>query len=473
MKEHKLKQIYTTGSVAGTMCRNAVAMIAGTLAMSGYNLADTYFVGQIGGDVPLAAMGFTFPVVFLLSCIFRGLGVGVMTPVAQALGGNKHCKAANLVSSGILLVFLCSILVALFGMASGRFIIGLLGAEGKALDMAGEYMNIWYFGCATAALSMVGNDIMIAAGSAKTAGFMMMFGLLINVILDPLFIFGMNCRLELMGGAVVWHFNIAGTGIRGAAVATVLSQLTVTLLAVLILSVKHRLVQFKAIPYRRLKKAWVKMISYAVPSIFGMLVIPVGFSILTKITASFGNVAVAATAAAGRLEMVAFVLPMAFGMTLVPTVAQNFGARLYSRIRECFRFALLVAGCYLFAMSVLYCFTASQVVGYFTPDVEVQKIMMLYLHIVPWSFAMVEIHRYCGFFYTGCGKPAGSAWLNALRIIGLLVPLSLLALWANYLTGLFLARVLADTLSGIVGIMVVRRLLKKLPENDGAVALLR
>ena len=101
MKANDSKAAYTTGPIGKTMLMTAFSMLAGTLAMSGYNIADTYFVGQLG-KIPLAAMGFTFPVIMLIGCVFRGLGVGVMTNAAQALGSGNNAKAGKLITSGLL-----------------------------------------------------------------------------------------------------------------------------------------------------------------------------------------------------------------------------------------------------------------------------------------------------------------------------------------------------------------------------------
>ena len=444
----KTKAVYTRGSIGGTMLKTGVSMLPATLAISGYNIVDTYFIGRLPGATPLAAMGFTFPVVMLIGCVFRGLGVGLMSTSAQALGANKNAKAAKLISSGILLITLFSVGLGLLGMATVGYVFGAFGAEGEALELVRGYMNIWYFGCLTASLAMSGNDVLIASGASKTAGAMMMGGLALNALLDPLFIFG-------------WGF-VPGMGIRGAALATILSQCASTVTVLTILYRKFELLEFKPIPWRLLRGAWRTMIRYAVPATLGMLMLPVGAAVITRITASFGDAAVAAVAAAGRLEMIAFIFPMALGMSLMPMVSQNFGARLYQRIRDCHNFSMGFAFAYLMCMSVVYVFFARYLVPVFSADAEVQSIMTLCMRIVPWGFAAIEIHRYGGFFYTGCGRPAAAAWLNGLRVIGLLIPFSLAAMYFRSLPGLFLARLAADLLAGATAYLLSRRLTRSL-----------
>ncbi|MBS1454325.1 MAG: hypothetical protein HP002_13175, partial [Lentisphaeria bacterium] len=181
--------------------------------------------------------------------------------------------------------------------------------------------------------------------------------------------------------------------------------------------------------------------------------------------ASFGDAAVAATAAASRLEVVAFIFPMALGIALMPMVAQNYGARRFDRINQCRRFAMRFAGGFLLTMAVIYFFAAPYVVGWFSKDPGVQRIMILYLRIVSFGFAAVEIHRFSGFFFTGCGRPAAAAILNALRVVVFLVPFSLLALWAGSLVLVFWARLAADLLAGGIACYAARRMTRNLPEE--------
>ena len=431
---------YTTAPIGRTMLRTAAAMLAGTLALSGYNVVDTYFVGRLG-TVPLAAMGFTFPVVMLFGCVFRGLATGIMTTSAQALGAGDRPRAANIISLGILLVTLVSFAIAAAGMATARPLFALCGASGDVLPEVVGYMDVWYFGCLTASLSMTGNDLLIASGHARTTASMMVLGLLLNAVLDPLLIFG----------------------IRGAALATVLAQAVSALAVLSLLRFRHRLVVIPRLSFRSARSIVALIARYAVPGTLGMVTMPLGSAVLTWITARFGDAAVAAVAAAGRLEGLAFTFPMALGMSIVPMVAQNYGARLHDRIRTCFRFSTGFAFFYLLAMAALFTFAAPWFVRPFSDDPEVRRIMVLCLRIVSWAFPAQEVHRFCGFFHLGTGHPAIAAWLNAGRILFLLLPFSFLALLTHRLPCLFAARTLADVLACLVALLLARRLLSRLP----------
>ena len=444
---------YTRGPIGRTMIKTAFAMVPGTLAMSGYNLADAFFVGRLGRE-PLAAMGFTFPVIMLAWCIFHGLGIGVVTTTSQALGGGKKSKAAGLVECGILLSIFLSVVIAIAGLLSNEWIFRQFGARGNTLDLVISYMNIWFLGCVSGTLSGLGNSLLIAAGDAKRAAQMMMLGMILNAILDPLMIFGYGI--------------VPAMGIRGAALATVFSQLIAAVTVLTLVKNKHKLIRWEKIPLRRLFASWKTIIHFAVPATIGMLMMPIGSAVITRITAEFGDAAVGATAAAARVEAVAFVFPMAMGISLVPMIGQNYGARLYGRIRRIQRFSMRFAGIYLLFMAVLFFIMAPVISRWFSPDVEVQRIMTMCLRIIPWGFFAIEIHRYGGFLFTGSGRPSVSAWLNGIRMLGLLVPLSLLSLCFENVSMLFYARLLADLLSGTLAWYAGKRLMRALPGN-GAV----
>ncbi|MBR7139777.1 MAG: MATE family efflux transporter [Lentisphaeria bacterium] len=439
--------VYTQGPIAKSMIKTALAMIPATLALSGYNLVDAYFVGQLTGktapDAPMAAMGFTLPVVMLIGCLFHGLGIGVSAPTAQALGGNKLERAARGSTAGVLLILLISILTAIIGMSCVTHVFSSFGARGEVLGLVIEYMDIWYFGCATASIAMAGHGLLISVGDNRMASTLMMAGMIINAILDPLFIFG-------------WGFFPA-LGMRGAALATIFAQATGGTISMYILCCKHRLIRFRKIPLTELRNYWFVTLRYAIPASLGMLMMPIGMTVITRLTATFGTAAMAGCTAAGRLETIAFVIPMSLGMTLTPFIAQNYGARRFDRIKEGLIFSFKFAFVFLFASAVIAALLARFIAPHFCNSAEAQNVMARCIMISVWGLAGVEIHRFSGFSYTGTGRPAAAAMLNGMRFLLFLIPFSLIAWYFNSLNGLFAARLAADVLSGVIGAYLALR----------------
>lgn len=447
---------YTSGSIGGTMVRTAFMMLAATIAISGYNIVDTYFVGKLG-KIPLAAMSLTFPLVMLCGCILRGFASGVMTLTAQATGAGNTRKAAGIVTSGLWLAIIVSAVLAAAGILSIDHLLRItMNSSEEAAPLAKEYMIIWYCGCVTATLGMCSNDILIAVGDSRRASAMMVFGLVINAILDPLFISGIRGLFD-------------GMGVSGAALATVIAQFLCMFVILYFLHKRHHLIRFEWIPLKEFFCYWREIIFFAIPSSLGMLMIPIGALIMTRITNHFGDTIVAAVGVAMRIESIAFIFPMSLGMSLLPMVGQNFGAKKYSRIHSCRRFSMRFALCFLLLMAAIYTIFAKYLGIPFTQDEGVLKYVALSLMIMPWGYPFTEIHRYSTFFYTGCGHPIAAALLNAMRV-GILLFFSFIAYREESITGFFMARPAADILSGLIGWWLVHRLTKRLPEDGASIS---
>ena len=470
-----IKAEYTRGNIAAMMLKTAAAMLASTLAMSGYNLADTFFVGHLGGTAPLAAMGFTFPIIMLAGCLVGGFGGGCMALMAHAIGEGDHDGARRIVSAGMLLISIISATIAILGTCFAQPVYRVLGAQGETLRQLEGYMGIWFLGCITVGLSMPGNHLLIAAGRPNIASAMTILGMCVNVLLDPVMIFGgAGFRVRLLAHTPSWlHGALApllrllepmpAMGIRGAALATILSQ-CVSMVIILHILRRVDLLSFRRIPLPLLFGTWRDIAGYALPSILGMMLIPITNNITTWVTAKFGDTMVAAVAAASKIEHVTFVLPMAFGIPLMSIIAQNYGAKYYNRVKFAYNFASAIAGGFLVVMAVVLFFAAPAIVPFFTPVVEIQRLMVRYLRITAWGYSLLELTRYAGFALTGTGHPRIDAALKAFRLLLLLTPLSLLAYALHWQDGVFYARLVSDALGGAICFTIAFLMLRRLRE---------
>ena len=444
------KPTYTRGSILKVMLSTAVSMIPGTLAISGYNVVDSYFVGKLGTG-PQAAMGFTFPVVMMVSCIYRGLGGGVMTPVSQLLGGGRQIQAARMITGGVMLRTLFGIAISSLGIALIDPVFHRLGADDTLLPMIRSYMVIWYAGSLSVTLGDAGAHLLVSAGSPRLGGLMIMLGLALNAVLDPLFIFG-------------WG-PLPGSGITGAALATITAQVVTLVIVTAILHWKlHLIARFSEVfPLPRLLKAWKTILRYGIPSILGMILNPAGMAVITwAVAATGGKTAVAGASVATRIEAVAFIFPMSLGMSLLPIIGQNFGAKRFDRIDTCRRVSTIFAFLFLVVISVFFCILAPWFASFFSNDPAVIAIMVRCVRITAWGFGFIEVHRYSSFFFTGVGRAKSGAALNILRVVGLMVPFTLVAMYFKSLDGIFFSRLAADVLAGLTGATLARALTHKL-----------
>ncbi|MBN2583010.1 MAG: MATE family efflux transporter [Planctomycetes bacterium] len=423
----------------------AVPMLAGTFAMNAYNLTDTWFVSRLGTDA-LAAMGFTFPVVMLLTFVAGGIGTGVMTLASHAIGRHDQDTASRLTTLGIALIVLVAAAMASVGHMTVEPVFKALNAKPETLPLVGQYMRTWYLGAMFMALPMLGNGILISVGDSKSASGLMMLGTGLNVVLDWIMIFG--------------HFGCPAMGIRGAALATVIAQAVATVWLLALLYRKHRLLVFRTWSARDCLSSIRGIVLYGVPSVLSMILMPISATVITRILGGFGKEPVAACGAAGRIEMFAFVIPMALGMSLTPFVSQNFGAGRSDRIREAQRVASRFAVLYGGLVAVVFFLCAPWLASAFSDDPMVVKTLILYIRTISFGYGLMEVHRYSTFFLTGLHRPFLATLLNGFRVLVLLLPLSYLGAHLLDVRGVFFGRLATDVICGSLGYLWVSRMCK-------------
>jgi len=202
----------TQGPVSGALLRLAVPMTVGILAVFGFNLADTLFVSRLGTD-QLAAISFTFPVVMVLMGVSFALSTGTASVVSRAIGSGNEVLVKRLASDSLSLSFLTVLVVAIAGMLTIDPLFTALGAGPDLLPLIRDYMLIWYPGVAVLVIPIVANASIQAGGDTRFPAAMMVVDMLMNVILDPILIFG-------------W-FGLPRLELQGAAIATVISRATI------------------------------------------------------------------------------------------------------------------------------------------------------------------------------------------------------------------------------------------------------
>jgi putative MATE family efflux protein len=299
-------------SVSKTIIAMAIPMLAGTFALTMYQLANAWFVSRLGTEA-LAAISFTFPVVMFLMLVTRGLGSGAMTLVAHAIGEKDHRKAASLTTHALILSIFFAVLISVVGLFTIRLVFSGLGASGTILSMTSSYMTVFYLGAIIMVLHLVASDIIISTGNTKAVSVLMVGSLFLNIFLDMGLIFG--------------RFGLPRMGIVGAALATLLSEAVAMVIGFFILVEKAKLITFDTLQPRLIMHSWGKILMFAIPGALGMILTPISSAVVTRLMAGYGSAAVAAMGVASRVEMFAFMIPATVGVPLIPFIAQNYGAK--------------------------------------------------------------------------------------------------------------------------------------------------
>ncbi len=432
----------TEGAVGQTLFRMTLGMLVGHASMTVFNLTDTFFVSKLGTE-RLAAMGFVFPVVLFLASLIFGLGTGTSSVISRAIGKGDHHRAQQLTTHALMLAMIMAVIMGGVGQIICRPLLQMLGAKGEVLDLAVSYMRIWFMGVGFMCIPMVGNNAIRATGDAKTPGLIMSSSALLNIAIDPILIFG-------------WGM-IPAMGIKGAAVATVLARGFSMIVALYIMHFRKGMLTFERPRMGQLLDSWKQLLLIAVPAGGTYILIPVTIFIITRMVSGYGNEAVAAVGAGGRVDSLAMMVMFSLGGVFMAFVGQNWGAGRFDRVRQAHRrghqFALIWGGFCMVAIFTL----ARPIAGIFSEAPKVISDMVLYLRIAPIGYGPVGVAILASSSMNAINKPLRAASIIALRMLGLNLPLAALGGWLMGLGGIFAGIMLGNVIGGTFAWLWIRQ----------------
>lgn len=446
MKASKRHVDVTKGSISRHMYKLAIPSIGGMLAITIFNLTDTYFVSKLGTQY-LAAMGFTFPVVMIIGAFSSGISIGAGSLVARAIGRKDFEKTHRIASDGILLAILSVVIVAGIGLLTMDPLFTALGADAQTLPLVKSYMIIWYSGVAVVVMPPVSDATMRAIGDMIRPSLVMMTCAVVNLILDPILIFG-------------W-FGLPAMGIQGAAIATLISRFAGMCLSLGFVHFKYKMLHFKYQSIRQLLKSWSEIVVIGIPSALVRLFPQLIRALVTKLAAVVGGFyAVAAIAAGTKIESFATVISMAVGVAIVPLIGQNWGAHNGERVNDVRRLINKIAviyGIVLFGLSLIF---AEPLARIFDKTPEVVEYIKLYLWIILIGTIGLNLYNWTSEMMNAAGKPRWTLQINILGTIFVLIPLVLLGAWLGQYTGMLLGLVVGQLIVGVYAVLVGKNALK-------------
>ncbi|MCP5050891.1 MAG: MATE family efflux transporter [bacterium] len=444
-KDYNSKAKLVEGPVGKTLVKLTIPMFFGIMSMIAFNLIDTYFVGRLG-TTELAAMSFTFPVVYIISSIALGLGTGAAAAISRAIGVGDSHRVRRLTTDGLMLSFVIVLFFIGIGMLTIEPFFRLLGASEETLPFIKQYMTIWYPGMIFLIIPMVGNNAIRATGDAKTPGMIMVFAMLINLVLDPLLIFG-------IGPFPRW-------GLEGAAAATVIARASTLIIALRVLYSREKMITLKPPKFSEALKSWKEVLYVGLPAAGTHLIIPISMAVVTRLVSEYGKEAVAGLGVATRVEALALTVFMAISAIIVPFVGQNMGSKKMDRVREavklCQKFSLIWCG----ALFLLFLLIARPLAGMFDDNPIVIDTIVSYLWIISVTYGLQAILMVNGSVFNGLNKPMPAAALSILKMLILYIPLAYIGsdLWQT--NGIFGAAAVSNIIAGPVAIFWLSRTLR-------------
>lgn len=433
-KSKKRQEYLLNGHVAKVLITLTIPVIGGLFSLFAFNLTDTYFVSRLGTDA-LAAMSFTFPAVIFVRGFAVGIGVAFSTLISIALGKKDMEKVRKITTAGILLILVVSIVITIVGIYSQDWLFTRMGADPEILPLIKEYMFIWYSGVVITMYPMILGNAIAATGDTKMPSLIMLVSALINVILDPAFIFG--------------FWIIPAMGMKGAALATVLAHLVAWVVVIYAICVKEKMMEYHIPKFSNLMSRWSRMLKIAIPAGATVVLFSVSEGVITSIIANHGEAAVAAFGAGQKLEMIAMLFAFSMGNALVPFIGQNWGANKIKRIMSAQRYGAIFVLLTGIGFCISYALFADGIARIFSADPEVISYIKLFLYILPTGIIFHGIYHIIGISFNAIEFPVKSFLLTAGKITILYIPFAYMGGMMLGVKGIFTGMMLANILAAV------------------------
>ena len=450
-QEEKYKTM-TEKPVSSLICRLAVPTIISMLVTSFYNMADTFFVARIGTSAT-AAVGVSFALMAIIQAFGFFCGHGSGNYISRKMGQHRFDEAQQMAATGFFTALALGTVIFLLGEILIDPLCRILGATETLLPYARQYLRLILIGAPYMTASLVLNNQLRLQGNAFYAMIGLVSGGLLNIALDPLFIFGF------------------GLGISGAALATILSQLVSFSL---LLRGCNRVKGNLSIRFRNFSPSlnrYRAIVNGGLPSLCRQGLASVATICLNTAAGPFGDAAIAAMSIVTRLTQFAASAVLGFGQGFQPVCGFNYGAGRYDRVRRGFWFCVVVASVVLVVLSSLGEIFAPGLIAIFrADDAQVIAIGAKALRLQCITFPLLGWVTLCNMLLQNIGKVTQASILSVARQGLFFLPLILLLPMTFGLLGVQICQPIADVLTFVIAIPLVLPTLRFLRRGEAAEA---
>ena len=390
----------------------ALPASVGTLFQTLFNVVDTFFAGKISPEA-LSALAKSFPIYFIIIAACVGVTVGGTSLIANSIGENNKEKVLGYFANTIIYAFLISILITIIGLVFSPSLFALMGSDDEVILLSLKYTNVIFAGSIIFIMLVALNSLLHADGDTKTFRNILILSFFLNIILNPLFIFGFGF--------------IPAMGIVGIGVATIVAQF-VGLLIIFNKIIKSSRIKDISIKYFYPKVYLLKNLFFqSAPISAALLLISVGNFIIFAYIGVFGEYATAGYGSAARFEQILLLPVLGLNTAIISIIGQNFGAKNFSRVKESY-FKAVMYGFTLMLISGLIIFlSADKIVSIFSNNQNVISFGTTYLKISALIFPAYPIFFISNGFFMAIKKSTYSMYLNIIRNVILFVPTIIMA----------------------------------------------
>ncbi|WP_294581097.1 MATE family efflux transporter [uncultured Thomasclavelia sp.] len=428
------------------LMKMAIPPMISMLIQSMYNIVDSIFVAKISEEA-LTALSLAYPLQNLSLACSVGLGVAINALVAKKLGANELEKANNICDHGIILALFHSLIFVFIGLFLMKPFFLLFTNDPQVLKDAITYGSIVITFTFGSIIHIAIEKMFQATGEMIIPMFLQGIGAIVNIILDPILIFGINGYLQL--------------GVAGAAIATIIGQMTACLLAIILFIKTSKLkISLKKMSFNL---TTVKKIYYiGIPSGIMSALPSILVSLLNGMLASVSQSAIAFFGIYFKLQSFIYMPANGLIQGMRPLISYNFGANKFNRLKQIIKESLLCTGCILAIGTVIFLLFPKLILSWFNASAELYQIGIIGLMIIAPSFICSTFGVVTSGVFEALGNGRNSLIISLLRQFIITIPLSFILLKLFNIDGIWAAFVIAETIASVIAIILLKRCFVKL-----------
>lgn len=437
-----------TMSIGKLLINFSLPAIGGMLVNSLYNLVDRIFIGRID-TLAMTGIGLSLPFMMIISAVSSLVGIGASNIVSMRLGQNRKDDAESVIGNAVSLLTILMLLVSLIGLVFKLPILNIFGASNATIDYASEYITIILFGTVFQGIGMGLINIIRAEGSPLKAMITIVAGTIMNIILDPLFIFTFNM------------------GIAGAALATIIAQMVSSVLVIghFISNGSKLRIQRKDLKLNTTAIKDILSIGFS-PFVMQLAAVLVSIIFNNSLREYGGDVAIGAMTVINSVMILFLMSAMGITQGAQPIIGYNYGAGKFDRVRKTLQLELLSISAICIFTFVMVQFFPSALAGIFSNDkalIEMSgKGMRIFLMMLPLVGAQIVGASY----FQAIGEAKKATFLGLLRQVLMLIPMLLILPNFFGLTGVWAAGPVSDFVSCTIAILLLVREMSRLGVKD-------
>ena len=425
----------------------------GSLFQVLFNLVDTFYAGKISPE-SLAALAKAFPLYFIVVSAGIGIVAGCNSLIANALGSNNKILASIYTYSSLVYAFFLSIFITFIGIYFASDLLLLMGSSNSSIDLSKKYTDIIFFGTIIFLILTSFNSVLYAQGDTKTYRNVLGIGVILNIILNPIFVFG--------------FFFIPSFGIAGLAISTLIIQFG----ACIYLFYKVNNTELKIIlnisNFIIRRNFLINIFNQCMPITMALFLVATGSYILLSFINIFGELAVAGYGAAIRFEHL-FSLPVIGLNTAVISIAgQNYGARRYERIKEVYSKSIIIGVIFMCVSGLIIFIFSESIISIFSNDLEVIKFGSSYLKIAAFIGPIYPVFFISHALFTALKKTFLIFYSNLFRMVlfPLIITWLIIKVLGGYYNDIFYGLLIMNWIFGFIMLFIARGLMIKTFNED-------